>query len=116
MPVQTRTLGDVSDRVDRGVALLDSHDPSWRDRVDPMRLHMSSCTHCVLGQAFADETSQDYDDGYDAGLDILCIRGTVSLAGGLVDEPTYYGFDTLAGDYYGDLTSEWLRRLDRVDS
>lgn len=46
-----------------GVVTLDAWDPTWRDRVDPTALHMSSCVSCVVGQTF-DVQGPSFAQGY----------------------------------------------------
>jgi hypothetical protein len=37
-------------RVERGMALLDRHDPDWFGRIDLETLRMETCNRCILGQ------------------------------------------------------------------
>ena len=60
------------DRIKRGVELLDKHNPGWQNKIDSIKLTMSSCRNCILGQLYGH---------YDAGVGILGIRGSVSPYG-----------------------------------
>lgn len=51
------------DRVDNGVAFLDSHYPEWHKVIDLSSLSMGSPAHCVLGQVVGGA------DAYHAVLD-----------------------------------------------
>jgi hypothetical protein len=42
----------ISDRVRRGIALLDEEKPGWPDQVDVAKLDMQNPRYCVLGQMF----------------------------------------------------------------
>jgi hypothetical protein len=79
----------VSDRVRRGIALLDEEMPGWPDQVDVLTLDMASGYRCVIGQTHG---------GYIDGLDKLDI-----------DElPEDYGFDCDAGRHeYHTLDRLW---------
>lgn len=46
----------MSDRVARGISLLDAELTNWRASIDLSKLHMHSPTHCILGQLYGDFT------------------------------------------------------------
>ncbi len=48
----------LRERVERGAAFLDEHEPMWWKRVDEKRLRLEECEDCVLGQIYG-----DYVDG-----------------------------------------------------
>lgn len=58
------TLDNLShaDAVANGVAVLDAHDPQWREHIDPVSLNIASHSDCILGQVFGD---------YSTGMSIL---------------------------------------------
>lgn len=44
------TVAELLPRVEKGVALLDAHDPDWWRRINVQALDLSSCVRCVIGQ------------------------------------------------------------------
>lgn len=67
--------GHLVDRVHKGMALLDSVDPSLLDRVDLDELRLSDACHCVLGQV-GHQLKEDW------GSELLGVEAT----------PTFYFF------------------------
>lgn len=60
---------DLQARVKSGAEFLDTHQPDWREKVDPSVLMMYSCHSCVLGQLFADLfDEEDFSHGYAYGV------------------------------------------------
>lgn len=106
--------GDYSERVARGVALLDEHfgNGEWRNRIDKDNLHMSSNRACVLGQLFARHDDPWGESGYEIGISALGIRFA-----GFNQEGTsgYYGFVTDNDDFrlvnWNILRDAWLAVL-----
>jgi hypothetical protein len=43
----------ILERVQAGLAFLDSHIQNWMDGVDLETLHMAGCGQCILGQLFS---------------------------------------------------------------
>lgn len=80
---------DIDERVQRGANLLDQVRPGWHTRVDITRLHLGSCTRCVLGQLFGEFRG-----------------GTAVLFPGDAAESIAYGFD--GDDEHTELTLAWL--------
>lgn len=85
------------DDVRRGVDLLDAEVPTWRDKIDPSRLHLTNCKECVLGQVFG---------SYEAGLNAL----------GLTWDAADYGFslESESPQQWAWLTRTWHMVLGRV--
>jgi hypothetical protein len=48
------TTSTISDRVQRGAALLDARFPGWVDQVNLSTLNLASGCDCILGQRFGD--------------------------------------------------------------
>lgn len=42
----------AADRVNRGAALLDEHEPGWEARIVPDDINLACTSFCILGQAF----------------------------------------------------------------
>lgn len=67
--MRVRTVGktgyyvDFTDEIERGVAVLERHDPRWFDKVNLDRLSLDDPGRCVLGQ-LAMESFKDELDGY----------------------------------------------------
>lgn len=94
----------AAERVQRGAALLDRVDPSWRPKVKRSELNLSSPDHCIVGQVFG---------GYNDGLKRLGLRGF----DGLDFNDTFqaeidHGFERGQGVEYWELEREWLKELD----
>ncbi|WP_434439738.1 hypothetical protein [Lentzea sp. E54] len=87
----------VTERVARGVALLDEKQPRWHDRIELSRLDMESGDACILGQLYWNPT---LDLGYSLGLDALDIWGRSSA----------HGFNDDDAEF-GDLYAEWVAAL-----
>lgn len=60
---------DLQARVKAGAEFLDTHQPDWREKVDPSVLEMYECKRCVLGQLF-DELAmeENWGHGYSYGI------------------------------------------------
>lgn len=87
-------LGDISERVSKGVHLLDHTIPQWRKLVDTSKLNINDATACILGQIFYD---------YNTGL-------TVMVEVDSEFDATEYGFDT-KGHEADQLKDEWISRI-----
>lgn len=74
----------------KGMALLDTHRPDWRTRLEGVNLNMDHCKQCVLGHVLG---------GYAQHL-------VESLLGGPVPA---WAFDHWAADYGFTLTNDDLR-------
>jgi hypothetical protein len=72
-------LEELRRNVLRGAAWLDAKNPSWWAEIDLVKLEMSNCTNCVLGQlyyAFAgDVYSHYYRTGFGYGRLLLDMEG-----------------------------------------
>ena len=100
----------ISERVARGVALLDRVEPGWFHRIDVNALDVSQYDRCILGQLYKD---------YRLGLSALGLTQ---------DEATEHGFQTRifktddilslilsmanATSDYPALTQEWRRVIE----
>ena len=86
---------ELKSRVQRGIALLDEHVPGWEDKVDVMRLVLSSANSCVLGQVF---------DDYSAGVERLELSE---------EDASDHGFllGSSDGYTYRELTAVWQETL-----
>lgn len=97
------------ERVKRGAALLDKKYPGWADRIELDRLDLGSCTTCVLGQLYQDQTIDQYvddddePDNYGAGVRVLGLGGE-NIMQNIDDEetatpnpksPQWYGFNLI---------------------
>lgn len=71
----------ISERVARGVALLDSVEPGWFHRVDVDALNVASSKYCVLGQLFRDYSlgakalGLDQDGAAEHGFQVTMFKG-----------------------------------------
>lgn len=86
---------DLSAYVDKGVELLDSIFPRWRELIDVDTLDMGDIHNCVLGQIFG---------YYSRGMEILGNQDSD------VDGDTY-GFDSSGSKRYDDLAELWKRAV-----
>lgn len=91
-------------RVQRGIALLDSARPAWREDIDTEILNVGDLTRCPLGQLFG-----DYCNGISALDSIMRARGEDAIL------PCEYGFEheEWVGITYEDLTGAWHWALTR---
>jgi hypothetical protein len=80
---------DYSKQVDKGVALLDSIYPGWKEKIDLDRLEMAISDRCILGQLYGD---------------FYKIK---------IINPEEYGFSCYLtkNHCYFDLTDEWKSRF-----
>lgn len=53
-----------AERIQRGMAYLDRVNPGWIYKVDVMRLKLSNCTKCVLGQLYGNYRTYVKQLGY----------------------------------------------------
>lgn len=83
----------MNEYVLRGVALLDSEVPGWRERIDPDQLFLHDCYQCILGQLFG---------GFFLGLNALGLE---------IEQSWYYGFENDGFHKYSDLTKLWKEQL-----
>jgi hypothetical protein len=92
----------------RGMELLDTERPGWREHIDLGKLDMNSCSLCVLGQEFARETGQ-YSNGYTIDRDRLGLDMKATVRYGFT---AYQWVDDLWNyDEYDQLTHEWVEAL-----
>lgn len=98
----------VSDKIRRGMSLLDEKVPGWRERIDLDTLDMHH--NCILKQLFG-----NYREGLaKLGLGHKWAEGIVQSDGYAVSE---YGFTILCDDdvpiqrRFVDLTARWKRQL-----
>jgi hypothetical protein len=84
----------IRERVAKGIALLDSRIPEWRENVDVDRLEIYSTFDCVLAQVFG---------GYGEGLALLGIRTDMLAAS--------FGFEAYEHEEFPEITMEWKRAL-----
>lgn len=84
---------DYNAEIDRGIALLDSKVPDWREVIDKDSLEMSSPTRCILGMVFGT---------YRTGLDELGLTAGHRHGFSLPDD--------VEADYR-ELTQAWRARL-----
>lgn len=61
------TVALMTERIERGAALLDERRPGWEAEIDLDRLNLASSTDCVLGQLWG---SREWV-GYTRGLKVL---------------------------------------------
>jgi hypothetical protein len=92
-------MDTVTERVARGVALLDERNPGWwrtdapvAAYIEPEILDIGSCGRCVLAQLYG---------SYFLGSRSLGLTGVVSRA--------ERGFARTDGPSFADLTTEWKR-------
>lgn len=96
--IKLERIGSLSERVARGVELLDRETPRWRERIDVETLDMHSVYRCIIGQVFC--------VGYNVGLEML----------GATGKGSYCGFDLLPGEYnkvdkWNELRDLWIRAI-----
>ena len=96
----------LSGRVARGVALLNSKVPDWRDSVNPDTLNLSNGFSCVLAQLFGSyeiglkKLNLTAAQGRDHGFEVGSIHRLLPLIHG-------------SGKMYEVLTAWWSRELIR---
>lgn len=100
----------IEQRVSNGVALLDEHQPGWRDLVNVEILDIESLGDCILGQVYG---------GYIAGASALGIS-SADVADATTVQSTY-GFDISQEEYakdfvtqqliFAELEEEWTKRI-----
>lgn len=103
-------MGDsIRERVERGAALLDKHNPDWYMAVSLQGLRMSSCSECVLGQLYGD---------YGAGLDKVMPGHTLDtgdygfmLTPEQLKEFAGWANETGRTAAWDELRSEWTRAI-----
>lgn len=93
----------AAERVQRGAALLDRVDPSWRPKVKRSELNLSSPGHCIVGQVFG---------GYNDGLEMLGLRTFDKGFNDTSQAEIDHGFERGQGVEYWELEREWLKELD----
>lgn len=93
---------DLRDRVNRGTALLDQHEPGWADHINTALLDLWGCDVCVLGQLYG---------GYKQGIRELFNASLQDEAG--IEQAKAHGFDTHdTSESYDALTYAWLHAID----
>lgn len=85
--------------VDRGVALLDKHNPGWREKIDREKLDLNDFWNCILGQLYG-----VMDDGMNELFGEGQWRDNDAVAHG-------FWLNTAKRYDYPGLTSEWKSRL-----
>ncbi len=100
------TKETIRRRVKRGAALLDERFPEWRTKVNPNRLAIKNCYHCVLGQLFEQPTR--FPSGFSVGLTRLFSEYHYpgSYQHGFTLEPKDYC-------HWGYLESCWWKELSK---
>lgn len=104
----------IRERIARGITWLDTEKPNWREELEVVRLDLSSCSSCVLGQIF-DPIDQDpwapTRTGFGVGTELLNER----CFGDDIAPAVLYGFDTwddADSPYtYDALEAGWLEVL-----
>jgi hypothetical protein len=97
-------MSDITERVERGAALLDEKRPGWWQGIDLDRLDIGSPCNCVAGQLGTGE------DPYSLTVSALGIWGA--------DEECEHGFEApfamITSDReYGPLTEAWRDLITR---
>ena len=90
----------IEERVARGAAWLDRHEPGWVDDIDLDVLDIEDCSDCVLGQLFGDYcTAPDDAKGAKPDRELALMRG--------------FNFDDVLDPNDGaELTAEWRRLIE----
>jgi hypothetical protein len=95
------------ERAARGAAVMDRHDPRWRDRVDAATFDVQYTHLCVIGQYFGAGSTTFTMSSFDRVCrELGAPDESEALAGWLVD----HGFDAPNGDY-DPLTAAWRAHL-----
>lgn len=95
-----QVFDNAAEAVTAAIAVLDQHEPHWRDRVNLDRLEQVSHLDCVLGQVFG---------RWAAGLDAIDCNED-SAVWHLDDESRKQGRCLLV-DTFADFDDEWKRQL-----
>ena len=82
--------------VERGAELLDREKPGWERKIDVETLDLSSCSECILGQAFR----VNQHPAYRRALDILGV------------ESSRYGFTPWGRQAWSNLTAAWRELIE----
>lgn len=91
-------MQDFKENVARGVALLDEKKPGWYKQIDVKKLHLSSCTDCVLGQLYGSEADLGQKCGPNSLAGLIAGSGyclgtyTLGLTSWEGDLPAKHGF------------------------
>ena len=88
----------TKDRVSRGAALLDKHDPDWHSKVADVSLQLMNPVNCVLYHVFG---------GYHVGLGRLGLRW---------DEAVDHGFCGLSPYLVPCWTAEIMKRMTKKEA
>lgn len=103
---------EARSRVERGVALLDSHlGPDWPLRVDRTRLDINDPSDCVLGQLFHEPGASV--NGYGLGVRTLWPLVTEVCCPSCSREPLArsHGFMSGSGVRSAGLTAAWRAQV-----
>lgn len=85
----------VSERVQKGIELLDLKNEGWRERIRLSSLSLASFVNCVLGQLYG---------GFSIGCDKLDIApGDAYLYGFDIDSDGDYGFPDVDVEWHAQL-------------
>lgn len=99
----------VDGYVRNGIAFLDKLvekgviEPGWADRVDPIKLNMSSISDCVLGQIFAPLAEAEYTREVQSGNDYAYLVSGFDYAQRIIEELGEYDVDL----GFNSTNSEW---------
>ena len=91
---EARPVDPISERVERGAALLDEKQPGWLDMIDLARLDIGSSCNCVGGQIGRALHLGTFVD----------VMGDLGLR---ASEEAEYGFEHDAEADYDELTAAW---------
>lgn len=95
-----KVFDSEAEAVTAAIAVLDQHEPHWRDRVNLDQLEQMSHDRCILGQVFG---------RWSAGLD--AIGCNEDLAVWHLDPESREQGKYLLVDTFADCDDEWRRQL-----
>jgi hypothetical protein len=103
-------VSTISERVARGVALLDEHVPNWLETFDLSRFSLRSGCNCVIGQLWT--AAGNHSDWDDDQFDSAIAAGWLDLDFDAAEQHGFYAgspqdFEHFAE--YRELQAEWVR-------
>lgn len=103
-------MSTISERVARGVALLDERVPNWLETFDLSRFALKSGCDCVIGQLWtaAGNTSDWSDDQFDSAI----ADGWLDLDFEAAEQHGFYAGSPREFENFGEyreLEAEWRR-------
>jgi hypothetical protein len=106
-------VNTIPERVAKGAAFLDEHDPDWwradvERAIDLVELNLSSCRRCVLGQRCPLEIN-DRKDPDITPYEAFAVELWGADDEALTEWANEHGFDGLGASEYDRLTHEWTR-------